>query len=73
MLLVNADLWPGTSAYERRRTLAENSGLQASDVVSSLYAAHAGGDANAGVDIEGGAPKDLTGARARGFRVFSRC
>ncbi|KAI8470953.1 MAG: chaperonin complex component [Monoraphidium minutum] len=42
------------------RTLAENSGLQASDVVSSLYAAHAGGDANAGVDIEGGEPRDLT-------------
>jgi T-complex protein 1 subunit theta len=43
------------------RTLAENSGLQASDVVSSLYAAHAAGDANAGVDIEGGAPHDLSG------------
>jgi T-complex protein 1 subunit theta len=34
------------------RTLAENSGQHATDLVSSLYAAHAAGDANAGIEIE---------------------
>lgn len=41
------------------RTLAENSGLNAADVVSALYAAHAQGQTTTGVDIEGGPPKDL--------------
>ncbi|GAX82224.1 hypothetical protein CEUSTIGMA_g9652.t1 [Chlamydomonas eustigma] len=41
------------------RTLAENSGLNATDVVSALYAAHAQGKTNMGVDIETGEPKDL--------------
>ncbi|ORY32299.1 chaperonin Cpn60/TCP-1 family [Naematelia encephala] len=35
------------------RTLAENAGLNAEDVVSALYKAHADGDVAAGVDIEG--------------------
>lgn len=34
------------------RTLAENAGLNAEDVVSSLYKAHAEGHAESGVDIE---------------------
>ncbi|KAK4687999.1 T-complex protein 1 subunit theta, partial [Tremellales sp. Uapishka_1] len=34
------------------RTLAENAGLNAEDVVSALYKAHADGDAEAGVDID---------------------
>jgi len=34
------------------RTLADNSGQQATDIISSLYAAHAAGDAKAGVEIE---------------------
>lgn len=42
------------------RTLAENSGMNASDVVSSLYAAHAAGQVSMGVDVEGGPPKDLS-------------
>ncbi|KAF5829991.1 chaperonin complex component [Dunaliella salina] len=42
------------------RTLAENSGLNATDVVSALYAAHAQGQALAGVDVDGGPPKDLS-------------
>lgn len=42
------------------RALAENSGLNATDVVANLYAAHAAGNAAAGVDVEGGAPRDLT-------------
>uniref|UniRef100_A0A383VL87 CCT-theta n=1 Tax=Tetradesmus obliquus TaxID=3088 RepID=A0A383VL87_TETOB len=41
------------------RTIAENSGLQASEVLARLYAAHAQGQVNAGVCIESGAPKDL--------------
>lgn len=41
------------------RTIAENSGLAASDAVSALYAAHAAGQVTAGLDVEGGAPIDL--------------
>lgn len=36
------------------RTLAENSGQNAADVLSSLYAAHAAGSATVGVNIEVG-------------------
>jgi T-complex protein 1 subunit theta len=35
------------------RTLAENAGVNATDCVYNLYAAHANGDVNAGVDISG--------------------
>lgn len=42
------------------RMLAENSGLSATDAVSTLYAAHANGQVNAGLDLETGAPKDLS-------------
>lgn len=42
------------------RTLAENSGLNAADAVSALYAAHAQGQTSKGVDIETGQPKDLS-------------
>lgn len=35
------------------RTLAENAGLSAEDVVSALYKAHADGQVDAGVDIDG--------------------
>ena len=35
------------------RTLAENAGLDAEDVLSALYKAHADGQTDAGVDIEG--------------------
>jgi len=41
------------------RIIAENSGLNATDVVSSLHAAHANGQQLAGLDIETGQPKDL--------------
>lgn len=34
------------------RSLAENSGFKATDVVSSLYAAHSKGQINAGLDVE---------------------
>lgn len=42
------------------RTLAENSGLNPTDVISNLYAAHSNNQPYAGVDIDTGAPKDLT-------------
>ena len=42
------------------RTLAENSGSLASDVLSKLYAAHAGGEVNTGVDVDEGKIKDLS-------------
>jgi T-complex protein 1 subunit theta len=41
------------------RTLAENAGLNATDVLSALYAAHASGSSSAGVDIENGGVRDL--------------
>jgi len=41
------------------RTLAENAGLNATDVLAALYAAHAAGNGRAGVDIENGGVRDL--------------
>ncbi|XP_068756685.1 T-complex protein 1 subunit theta-like, partial [Montipora capricornis] len=35
------------------RTLAENAGVKATELISKLYAAHQGGDKNAGFDNEG--------------------
>lgn len=59
-----ADSCPGLDQYAIRafakalefvpKTLAENAGLDASLVLAGLSAAHANGQANAGVDIEGG-------------------
>jgi T-complex protein 1 subunit theta len=57
-----AEAQPGLEQYAMKkyaeafeiipRTLAENAGLNASQVVSDLYAAHAAGRSSAGVDIE---------------------
>eukprot|EP00803_Ostreobium_quekettii_P000642 evm.model.scf_83.6 EVM.evm.TU.scf_83.6 scf_83:144034-148310(-) len=44
------------------RSLCESSGLNATDVVAAVHAAHANGDTLAGIDLETGAPKDLTKA-----------
>jgi T-complex protein 1 subunit theta len=44
------------------RTLAENAGLNATDMLASLYAAHEAGDASAGVDIENAGVKDMATA-----------
>jgi len=59
-----ADSCPGLDQYAIRafakslefvpKTLAENAGLDASHVLAGLNAAHANGQASAGVDIEGG-------------------
>lgn len=54
------------------RTIAENSGLSASDAVAALHAAHAAGAANAGLDVEGGAPVDL-GAEKVGSACVNVC
>lgn len=42
------------------RTLAENAGLKANDVLSSLFASHQKGNKNVGIDIEDGDLKDAT-------------
>jgi hypothetical protein len=49
----------GTAMEVVPRTLAENAGLHATDVLSALYAAHAAGNSRAGVDIENGGVRDL--------------
>ncbi|RMZ53526.1 hypothetical protein APUTEX25_003348, partial [Auxenochlorella protothecoides] len=41
------------------RTLAESSGLPAEESLAALHAAHAAGQARAGLDVETGAPRDL--------------
>lgn len=41
------------------RTIAENSGLNAVETVAELHAAHAKGQATAGLDVVSGSPVDL--------------
>uniref|UniRef100_A0A2N9EFB2 CCT-theta n=1 Tax=Fagus sylvatica TaxID=28930 RepID=A0A2N9EFB2_FAGSY len=42
------------------KTLAENAGLNAMEIISSLYAEHASGNSKVGIDLEGGACKDVS-------------
>ncbi|KAJ1295162.1 hypothetical protein BS78_01G202900 [Paspalum vaginatum] len=42
------------------RTLAENAGLSAMEIISSLYAEHANGNTKIGIDLEEGACKDVS-------------
>ncbi|KAG1358676.1 putative T-complex protein 1 subunit theta [Cocos nucifera] len=42
------------------RTLAENAGLNAMEIISSLYAEHAAGNTNVGIDLEEGICKDVS-------------
>ncbi|KAL5071072.1 hypothetical protein RYX36_021959 [Vicia faba] len=42
------------------RTLAENGGLNAMEIISSLYAEHASGNSKVGIDLEEGVCKDVT-------------
>ncbi|RHY04379.1 hypothetical protein DYB36_000901 [Aphanomyces astaci] len=44
------------------RMLAENAGQQGTEVISSLYAAHGAGKANAGVDVETGVVENMLAA-----------
>ncbi|EPS74226.1 hypothetical protein M569_00521 [Genlisea aurea] len=43
------------------KTLAENAGLNAVEAISSLYAEHASGNTNVGIDLEEGICKDVSG------------
>lgn len=40
--------------------IAENAGLNATEVIGQLKAAHAQGEQEAGLDIESGGPRDLS-------------
>ncbi|KAG8367996.1 hypothetical protein BUALT_Bualt16G0130700 [Buddleja alternifolia] len=42
------------------KTLAENAGLNAIEIISSLYAEHASGNAKVGIDLEEGICKDVS-------------
>ncbi|KAM0005206.1 putative chaperonin TCP-1, chaperonin Cpn60/TCP-1 family, groEL-like apical domain superfamily [Helianthus debilis subsp. tardiflorus] len=42
------------------KTLAENAGLNAMEIISSLYAEHSAGNIKVGIDLEGGACKDVS-------------
>eukprot|EP00271_Cylindrocystis_brebissonii_P019724 TRINITY_DN6174_c0_g1_i1.p1 TRINITY_DN6174_c0_g1~~TRINITY_DN6174_c0_g1_i1.p1 ORF type:complete len:548 (+),score=131.42 TRINITY_DN6174_c0_g1_i1:240-1883(+) len=42
------------------RTLAENAGLNMTEVISSMYAAHTGGNNFVGIDVDGGGVLDVT-------------
>jgi T-complex protein 1 subunit theta len=42
------------------KTLAENAGLNASEIISSLYGEHAKGNAKVGINLEEGACKDVS-------------
>lgn len=42
------------------KTLAENAGLNAMEIISTLYAEHAAGNVKVGIDLEAGACKDVS-------------
>ncbi|KAL9259785.1 T-complex protein 1 subunit theta-like protein [Drosera capensis] len=42
------------------KTLAENAGLNAMEIISSLYAEHSSGNTKVGIDLEGGVCKDVS-------------
>lgn len=42
------------------KTLAENAGLNAMEIISTLYAEHASGNVKVGIDLEEGACKDVS-------------
>jgi len=42
------------------RTLAENAGLNATEIISSLYAEHASGNFKVGIDLDQGLCQDMT-------------
>lgn len=52
------------------RTIAENSGLSATDALATLYNAHAAGQATAGLDVETGEARDL-GATSAIYDLYS--
>merc|ERR1711871_375106 len=64
-----ADMQPGLDQYAINkyaaaleivpRTLAENAGQDATDVISRMYAEHQAGNVNTGVDVENGGVTDV--------------
>ena len=42
------------------KTLAENAGLNAMEIISSLYAEHASGNSKVGIDLDEGVCKDVS-------------
>jgi len=42
------------------RTLAENAGLDAMEIIASLYSEHSSGNTKVGIDLEAGACKDVS-------------
>jgi len=75
-LTAMADATPGLEQYAIRafaeafeivpRTLAENAGLKASEVISALYAAHARGEGTVGVNINSEGEANLLDAAGAG-------
>lgn len=69
LIAKHAEQCPGLEQYAIRkfaealevipRTLAENAGLNATDILAKLYSAHESGAASAGVDVEDGDVKDM--------------
>lgn len=56
------------------RTLAENAGFNSTDVISNLYAAHAAGKVNAGLDVnDGNATKDMKEAGVLDLAITKKC
>ncbi|PNY05643.1 T-complex protein 1 subunit theta-like protein [Trifolium pratense] len=51
------------------RTLAENAGLNAMEIISSLYAEHASGNTKVGIDLEPGVCKDVSTMRVWDLHV----
>lgn len=51
------------------RTLAENAGLNAMEIISSLYAEHANGNTKVGIDLEPGVCKDVSTMRVWDLHV----
>lgn len=51
------------------RTLAENAGLNAMEIISSLYAEHANGNTKFGIDLEPGVCKDVSTMRVWDLHV----
>lgn len=42
------------------KTLADNAGLNAMEIISSLYAEHASGNTKVGIDLDEGVCKDVS-------------
>ncbi|CAI8595262.1 unnamed protein product [Vicia faba] len=51
------------------RTLAENAGLNAMEIISALYAEHASGNTKVGIDLEPGVCKDVSTMRVWDLHV----